>query len=57
MNDVQLIKLIDGYAEDYSALDVLDEFFPGLSLGEIIVDAWNAGMIPTDVMEKFLTDE
>lgn len=57
MNEVSLISVINDYADDYSVVEVLDEFFPGITIGEIIVDMWNAGLIPTDVMDKFLLDD
>lgn len=57
MNESNLISLINAYADDYSIEEVLDEFFPGMSIGEIMNDCWNGGLIPTDRMDKFLNDD
>ena len=57
MNESNLIALINAYADDYSIAETLDEFFPGMSIGEILNDVWNGGLIPTDRMEAFLLDD
>lgn len=57
MNDTKLIDLINDYAEDYGPMATLEEFFGSMSIGEIIADTWNAGLIPVDKMEAFLLDD
>lgn len=51
-----LISAVNDYAADYSIEDVLELLFPGASIGEIVNDAYNAGLIPDEDMEKFLND-
>ena len=51
------ISVINDYEDDYGAAGVLDELFPGMSLGEILLDMYNLGGIPEDVLEKFLEEE
>ena len=51
-----LISAVNDYADDYSIEDVLELLFPGASIGEIVNDAYNAGLIPNEDMEKFLND-
>jgi hypothetical protein len=58
MNDNTLINLLNAYADDYSIQELLDELFgEGITIGDVLADHWNAGLIPTDVMEKFLLDD
>ena len=47
------VSLIDDYYSDYSAEDVLDIFYPG-SIGELMWDAYEAGIIPEYRMELFI---
>lgn len=49
-----LISVINDYADDYGAEAVLEILFPGASIGEIMNDAFNAGLIPDEDMEKFI---
>lgn len=50
------ISVINDYADDYGTDGVLDEIFPGMSLGEILYQHYELGGIPEDVLEKFLSD-
>lgn len=50
----ELMSVVDDFEADYGISGVLEELFPGMSLGELVVDMYNSGMIPDDVMEKFL---
>lgn len=50
----ELASVVDDFEADHGVYGVLDELFPGVSLGELVVDMYNSGMIPNDVMEKFL---
>lgn len=54
--EVKFIDAIEDYYSDYGADAVLEEFFPKMTIGEVILDAYNSGLIPTDLMEKFLND-
>lgn len=51
------ISVINDYADDYGIDGVLDEIFPGMSLGEILYQHYELGGIPEDVLEKFLKDD
>lgn len=51
------INVINDYADDYSVEDVLDELFPGATVGEILLDMYNLGGIPEDRLEKFLEED
>lgn len=51
-----LINTVNEYADDYSIEEVLEILFPGMSIGEIVNEAYEAGIIPNDVMEEFLND-
>jgi hypothetical protein len=58
MNEANLISILNDYADDYGIQGLLDELFgEGVTIGEILNDHWNGGLIPNDVMEKFLTDD
>lgn len=52
----QLMDVVNDYADDYSADDVLALLFPGRTIGEIVVETYNAGLIATDDLETFLED-
>ncbi len=53
-----LISLFNDYADDYSIADLLEELFgQDVTIGDVLADHYNAGLIPTDKMENFLTDE
>lgn len=49
-----LISVANDYAHDYGIDGLFDELFPGMSPGELIRDMYESGLIPDDVMEKFL---
>lgn len=51
-----LISVLNDFADDYGTDGLLDELFPGITVGEIVVDMYNAGLIPEDVIERFLED-
>lgn len=53
----KLIEAINDYNGDYDEQAVLDIFFPDLTIGEIIIECYNAGLIPNDILEKFLNDD
>jgi hypothetical protein len=49
-----LIGVINDYADEYGIEAVLEILFPGASIGEVMNDAFNAGLIPDEDMEKFI---
>lgn len=51
------IQVVNDYADDYDIESVLDELFPGMTIGEIMLDMYNLGGIPEDTLEKFLEIE
>lgn len=58
MNEVSLISILNDYADDYGVEGLLEELFgEGMTIGEILNDHFNAGLIPTDRMEAFLLDD
>lgn len=52
-----LIQVANDFVDDYGMDGLFEEIFPGVSAGELLLDMYNAGMIPDDVLEKFLNDE
>ena len=58
MNEATLITLLNDYADDYSVEELLEELFgQDMTIGELLNDHFNAGLIPTDVMDRFLNDD
>jgi hypothetical protein len=55
--EVQLISVINDFADEYSMEELFDELFPGMSVGELVLEMYNAGIIPDDALETFLEDE
>lgn len=51
-----LISVVNDFTDDYSIEELLETLFPGASVGEIVNEMFNSGLIPNDVMEKFLND-
>lgn len=51
------IGVMNDYLEDYTLNDLFDELFPAQGKAEIIYEMYENGMIPEDMMEKFLNDE
>lgn len=55
--DKEMMEIINGYADDYGVEGVLEELFgEDFDIGEIIVDMFNAGLIPNDRMEGFINE-
>lgn len=50
----QMITIFNEYAEDHGPQGVLEELFPGMTIGELVYNMYESGMIPEDTMEKFL---
>lgn len=55
--EIKLMSVLNDYADEYGAEGLLDEIFPGLTIGELINDMYAAGLIPEDVLERFLTED
>jgi len=36
--------------------EFLEEFFPNMTVGELVVEMYNAGLIPDDIIESILND-
>lgn len=53
----ELISVVNDYADDYGWEGLFEELFPGATAGEIVLDMYNSGLIPEDIMERFLNDE
>lgn len=51
-----LVGVANDFADDYSLEDLFEEIFPGVSAGELLLDMYNAGLIPDDILERFLND-
>jgi hypothetical protein len=51
-----LLSVVNDYEEEYGAEGLLEELFPGTTLGEIVVEMYLAGMIPEDVIERFINE-
>lgn len=51
-----LISVVNDFVDDYSVEELLQILYEGASIGEVINDMFNAGLIPNDVMEEFLND-
>lgn len=51
-----LISVVNDFVDDYSVEELLQILYEGASIGEVVNDMFNAGLIPNDVMEEFLND-
>lgn len=50
-------EVLRGFIEDNGVEAVFEELFPGREAAEIFYEMYESGMIPEDMMEKFLEDE
>lgn len=56
MRDFDL-KIMDKINEKFDdAEDLLEELFPGMTLGEFTTELYNAGLIPDDVLERLMDE-
>lgn len=53
----KIITTINLAADEYGVSEVLEQLFPGMSLGELINDMYEAGLLPDEDLEAFLEDE
>lgn len=50
-------SIMDAVNEKYgSSNEFIEEFFPNMSVGELVVEMYNAGLIPDDIIESILND-
>lgn len=49
--------IMDTVNEKYgSHNEFLDDFFPNMTVGELVVEMYNSGLIPDDIIESLLHD-
>lgn len=51
-----LISVADSYYEDHGLEGLIEELFPKLTAGELIAEMYEYGMIPEDVLERFVSE-
>lgn len=49
-----LIEAVNERAEEIGLEELLEELFPGMSVGEVVGEMYEAGLIPEDVIENYL---
>lgn len=54
--DTKLIDVVNEYWNDYGADAVLEDLLSDMTIGDVILEMYNAGFIPNDVLERFLND-
>jgi len=52
--DKELMLLVNEYAEEYDVEAVLEEVLGGMTIGEIVVEMYNAGLISDRQIAIFL---
>lgn len=50
----QLILAFHDYVDEFGLDALVEKIWPGINIGELFADIYNAGLIPEDVMEEFL---
>lgn len=56
MKKTTLPDLINAWVEEYSENEFLEEFMPDWTFGDVVWFMYEVGEIPSDVIEKFLTE-
>lgn len=51
------IEVVNDFLDDYTLADLFDELFPAQNKAEVIYEMYENGMIPEDMMEKFLNND
>ena len=54
--DKLFIEVADDFAGDYGLEALFEELLPDLTPGQIALELYNAGVIPTDNVEKFVNE-
>lgn len=49
-----LVEAMNDYTEEHGVEALFQEIFPDMTMGELIGEMYEAGMIPEDVIERFL---
>ncbi len=52
--DRLFISVMNDYAEEHGVDGLLEELFPSMTVGEFLLDCYNAGLLPDDIVERFL---
>lgn len=52
--DKQLMMRVNELFEGHN--EFLEKFFPEMSVGELVLDMFNAGLIPNDIIESLLDE-
>lgn len=52
--DKELMLLVNEYAEEYDVEAVLEEVLGGMTIGEVVVEMYNAGLISDRQIAIFL---
>lgn len=52
--DLKIMKKINDKFD--TAEDLLEELFPGITLGELTTEMYNAGLIPDDILERVMNE-
>lgn len=55
--DKELMLLVNEYAEEYDVEAVLEEVLGGMTIGEVVVEMYNAGLISDRQIAIFLEVE
>ncbi len=48
------IEAANDYASEHGVEELLQEIFPEASIGEVLADMYEAGLIPNDTLERFI---
>ena len=51
-----MIDVFQGFLEDNGVEALFEELLPNLTIAEAFVEMYDNGMIPNDLVEKFLED-
>lgn len=52
----KIITTINDAADQFGSDEVLEQLFPGMTLGELVNEMYEGGLLPSDVLEEFLED-
>ncbi len=50
----RLIEAMNDYADEEGVEALLEELFPDMTIGELIGEMYEAGMLPDDVIERIV---
>lgn len=52
----EMVVVFDGFVADSNWSELFEILFPGASAGEIVLDMYNSGLIPNEMIERFLEE-